>query len=77
VHLLRSMKCRDLSPPLGCCQVLACNAAASRVQVEGADGRTQIEQAGGCGGFGKGNFTALFKSIEVMTVMRIVVLRLD
>jgi 4-hydroxyphenylpyruvate dioxygenase len=33
-------------------------------EVEGADGRTKIEQAGGCGGFGKGNFTALFKSIE-------------
>ena len=28
------------------------------------DGETRIEQAGGCGGFGKGNFTALFKSIE-------------
>jgi len=23
-----------------------------------------IEQAGGCGGFGKGNFSELFKSIE-------------
>ncbi len=31
----------------------------------GADGRPRVEQAGGCGGFGKGNFTALFKSIEV------------
>lgn len=24
----------------------------------------KVEQAGGCGGFGKGNFSALFKSIE-------------
>ena len=23
-----------------------------------------VEQAGGCGGFGKGNFSELFKSIE-------------
>jgi hypothetical protein len=46
------------------------------MQVEGADGRTQIEQAGGCGGFGKGNFTALFKSIEVIIVMRLFDLRL-
>ena len=26
--------------------------------------RTVLEQAGGCGGFGKGNFSELFKSIE-------------
>lgn len=33
-------------------------------QVPGSDGTTHTEQAGGCGGFGKGNFTALFRSIE-------------
>lgn len=65
------------SPATWMLSSLGCDAAASRVQVEGADGRTQIEQAGGCGGFGKGNFTALFKSIEVTTIMRLVVLRLD
>ena len=32
-----------------------------REAVGGGGGR---EQAGGCGGFGKGNFTELFKSIE-------------
>lgn len=32
--------------------------------VEGPAGQPVVEQAGGCGGFGKGNFTALFKSIE-------------
>ena len=30
----------------------------------GPSGALQMEQAGGCGGFGKGNFTELFKSIE-------------
>ena len=29
------------------------------------DGSAVVEDIGGCGGFGKGNFTALFKSIEV------------
>ena len=29
------------------------------VEVDG-----EVKQAGGCGGFGKGNFSALFKSIE-------------
>ena len=77
MHLLRSKKWANLHLPLERCQVLACDAAASREQVEGADGRTQIEQAGGCGGFGKGNFTALFKSIEVGTITRLIVLRLD
>jgi 4-hydroxyphenylpyruvate dioxygenase len=33
-------------------------------EVTGPDGQPRMEQAGGCGGFGKGNFTALFKSIE-------------
>ena len=28
------------------------------------DGQEKLEQAGGCGGFGKGNFSELFKSIE-------------
>ena len=28
------------------------------------DGRGGLEQKGGCGGFGKGNFRELFKSIE-------------
>lgn len=37
-------------------------------EVEGADGEKRLEQAGGCGGFGKGNFTALFKSIEARLV---------
>lgn len=32
--------------------------------VKQPDGGEMIEQAGGCGGFGKGNFTELFKSIE-------------
>lgn len=27
-------------------------------------GEETVEQAGGCGGFGKGNFSELFKSIE-------------
>ena len=30
----------------------------------GTGGYVTLEQAGGCGGFGKGNFTELFKSIE-------------
>ena len=30
----------------------------------GASSPTAVEQAGGCGGFGKGNFSELFKSIE-------------
>ena len=38
-------------------------------QVPGANGQPRMEQAGGCGGFGKGNFTALFKSIEVRPVL--------
>ena len=29
-----------------------------------AEGKTKVEQAAGCGGFGKGNFSELFKSIE-------------
>lgn len=29
-----------------------------------AEGGTRLEQAGGCGGFGVGNFAYLFKSIE-------------
>lgn len=29
-----------------------------------AGGAPIVEQAGGCGGFGKGNFSELFKSIE-------------
>jgi len=29
-----------------------------------ARGAPVVEQAGGCGGFGKGNFSELFKSIE-------------
>lgn len=32
--------------------------------VKQPDGGEKIEQAGGCGGFGKGNFSELFKSIE-------------
>jgi len=32
--------------------------------VKQPDGEEVIEQAGGCGGFGKGNFSELFKSIE-------------
>lgn len=32
--------------------------------LEDSTGAHITEQAGGCGGFGKGNFTALFKSIE-------------
>ena len=32
--------------------------------VKPPDGEEVIEQAGGCGGFGKGNFSELFKSIE-------------
>lgn len=28
------------------------------------DGNPKIQQSGGCGGFGKGNFTELFKSVE-------------
>ena len=51
---------------------LTLRCAAFSVQIEGADGRTHIEQAGGCGGFGKGNFTALFKSIEVPWHMSLV-----
>ncbi len=35
------------------------SAAAERSQPEPV-----LEQAGGCGGFGKGNFSELFKSIE-------------
>jgi 4-hydroxyphenylpyruvate dioxygenase len=27
-------------------------------------GAERVDQAGGCGGFGKGNFSELFKSIE-------------
>ena len=30
----------------------------------GEEGGVKMEQAGGCGGFGKGNFSELFKSIE-------------
>ena len=32
--------------------------------VQQPDGEEVMEQAGGCGGFGKGNFSELFKSIE-------------
>ena len=32
--------------------------------VRDARGAPLLEQAGGCGGFGKGNFSELFKSIE-------------
>jgi len=28
------------------------------------EGMTRIVQSGGCGGFGKGNFSELFRSIE-------------
>ena len=37
-----------------------------RVDVKKPDGSTETvtQQAGGCGGFGKGNFSELFKSIE-------------
>ena len=37
-----------------------------KVQKEVAPGKVEevVEQAGGCGGFGKGNFSELFKSIE-------------
>lgn len=35
-----------------------------RVGCERDVGAGKKEQAGGCGGFGKGNFHALFKSIE-------------
>jgi 4-hydroxyphenylpyruvate dioxygenase len=33
-------------------------------QAEGAEAGVRVEQAAGCGGFGKGNFSELFKSIE-------------
>lgn len=33
-------------------------------EVVAEGGEKKVEQAGGCGGFGKGNFTELFKSIE-------------
>ena len=35
-------------------------------EVKSADANAppRIEQAGGCGGFGKGNFSEMFKSIE-------------
>lgn len=39
-------------------------------EVEAPGGGRRVEQAGGCGGFGKGNFTALFKSIEVRSHSR-------
>lgn len=32
--------------------------------VKQPSGQETVEQAGGCGGFGKGNFSELFKSIE-------------
>jgi 4-hydroxyphenylpyruvate dioxygenase len=32
--------------------------------IELRDGGVVVEQAAGCGGFGKGNFSELFKSIE-------------
>lgn len=34
------------------------------IRVTDEDGGEKLEQSGGCGGFGKGNFSELFKSIE-------------
>ena len=41
------------------------NPATARCLTAGINGApARKEQAGGCGGFGKGNFSELFKSIE-------------
>eukprot|EP00891_Asterochloris_glomerata_P003896 jgi/Astpho2/3896/Aster-04404 len=40
-------------------QRIGCN-----YRVQTPSGQEKVEQAGGCGGFGKGNFSELFKSIE-------------
>ena len=40
-------------------QRIGCN-----YKVQTPSGQEKVEQAGGCGGFGKGNFSELFKSIE-------------
>lgn len=42
----------------------AAAAAPSAEAPGGAEGGVEYEQAAGCGGFGKGNFSELFKSIE-------------
>jgi 4-hydroxyphenylpyruvate dioxygenase len=39
-------------------------AAAAKARAEAKAEQVRMEQAGGCGGFGKGNFSELFKSIE-------------
>ena len=38
--------------------------SSSASAADGEAGGKLMEQAGGCGGFGKGNFSELFKSIE-------------
>ena len=46
-------------------RVLSCEALpAAGEPVRDERGAPRVEQAGGCGGFGKGNFSELFKSIE-------------
>lgn len=35
-----------------------------KTEAQNQDGKTIVKQKAGCGGFGKGNFSALFKAVE-------------
>ena len=46
-------------------RMVLCDAMTAGGLIAGVNGAPpRMEQAGGCGGFGKGNFSELFKSIE-------------